>query len=146
MIGINPSTPIYFCTTPTDMRKSFDGLCGMVINFMDKSPQSGHLFVFVNRFCNRMKLLVWDRNGFWLFYKRLEQGSFQVPVFSEHPTSSMELSYDQLLILLEGIDISSIKRRKRFKWKWEFSIFLCQLWLIKKPLQSPVQNTRNIKS
>jgi transposase len=114
MIGINPSTPIYLCTTPTDMRKSFNGLCGMVINFMGQQPQSGHLFVFVNRFCNRVKILLWDRNGFWLFYKRLEQGSFEIPAFASQPGSSLELRYDQLLAMLEGIDISSIKQRKRF--------------------------------
>lgn len=113
MIGINPSTPIYLCTMPCDMRKSFTGLCGMVINFMDQHPGSGHLFVFVNRPCDKMKILLWDRNGFWLFYKRLEQGCFQLPSFSVHPESSISISYDQLIMILEGIDISSIKRRKR---------------------------------
>ena len=115
MIGINPSTPIFFCTHPTDMRKSFDGLCGMVINFMGHKPQSGHLFVFVNRLCNRMKILVWDRDGFWLFYKRLEQGRFEIPAFSAQPGSSIELAYEQLLAIVAGIDISSIKQRKRFR-------------------------------
>jgi len=113
MIGFNPSTPIYLCTLPCDMRKSFNGLCGMVINFMEKRPESGHLFVFVNRVCDKMKILLWDRNGFWLFYKRLEQGRFQLPSFTEHPGSSISISYDHLVMMLEGIDISSIKRRKR---------------------------------
>ncbi len=115
MIGINPSTPIYLCTVPCDMRKSFDGLCGMVINFMDKKPHSGHLFVFVNRVGNRMKILLWDRSGFWLFYKRLEQGSFQLPIFSNsHSQASLSLSYDELLLIIEGVDISSIRRGKRY--------------------------------
>jgi transposase len=114
MIGINPSTPIYLCTMPCDMRKSFAGLCGMVINFMERQPQSGHLFVFVNRFCDRMKIMLWDRHGYWIFYKRLEQGRFQLPVFSsDQPQTSVALSYDQLLCIIEGIDISSISRRKR---------------------------------
>ena len=114
MIGINPSVPIYLCTIPCDMRKSFDGLCGMVINHMEKRPQIGHLFVFINRQCNRMKILLWDRNGFWLFYKRLEQGCFQMPSFaSEYEQNNITLSYDQLLLILEGIDISSVQRRKR---------------------------------
>jgi len=95
------------------MRKSFNGLCGMVINFMDQKPASGYLFVFVNRPCDKMKILFWDRNGFWLFYKRLEQGCFQLPSFSVHPESSLSISYEQLIMMLEGIDISSIKRRKR---------------------------------
>jgi transposase len=99
------------------MRKSFDGLCGLVHNYMEKQPQSGHLFVFVNRPCNRMKLLLWDRNGFWLFYKRLEQGCFQLPSFGEHPSAGLSISYDRLLLMLEGIDISSVNRRKRFTRK-----------------------------
>ena len=115
MIGINPSMPIYLCTMPCDMRKSFNGLCGMVINFMDKKPQSANAFVFVNKFCNRIKILLWDRNGFWLFYKRLEQGSFQLPSFSaNHPEPSLIISYDQLVLILEGIDLTSVNRRKRF--------------------------------
>jgi len=115
MIGINPSTPIYLCTIPCDMRKSFTGLCGMVINFMEKKPHSGHIFVFVNRMCTMMKILVWDRSGFWIFYKRLEQGSFQLPTFSTvHPQTNIVLSYEQLLLIIEGIDISTIQRRKRY--------------------------------
>jgi len=113
MIGINPSTPIYLCTMPCDMRKSFDGLCGMVNNFMEQKPNSGNLFVFVNRPCDKMKLLLWDRNGFWLFYKRLEQGSFQLPSFSSHPEAGISISYEQLIMIIEGIDISCIKQRKR---------------------------------
>lgn len=96
------------------MRKSFDGLCGLVQNYMGMQPLSGNLFVFVNRECTRMKILHWDRNGFWLFCKRLEQGCFQLPSFSQHPQPDLSLSYDQLLLIIEGIDISSIRRRKRF--------------------------------
>jgi transposase len=81
---------------------------------MNQQPQSGNLFVFINKNCNRMKVLLWDRDGFWLFYKRLEQGSFQMPVFSSaYETNSIELSYEQLLLILEGIDITSRKKRKR---------------------------------
>ena len=114
MIGISPSTPIYLCTLPCDMRKSFDGLCGLVRDYMGKQPLSGHLYVFVNRFCDRMKVLLWDRDGFWLFYKRLEQGCFQMPSFTEHPQPHLMITYDQLVLMLEGIDIGSIRRRKRF--------------------------------
>ncbi|MCW8966868.1 MAG: IS66 family insertion sequence element accessory protein TnpB [Candidatus Pacearchaeota archaeon] len=117
MIGINPSTPIYLCTIPCDMRKSFNGLCGLVQNHMEKQPLSGHLFVFVNRLCNRMKILLWDRNGFWLFYKRLEQGCFQLPSFDGHPDADLSISYDQLLLLLEGIEITSVQRRRQLTRK-----------------------------
>lgn len=117
MIGISPSTPIYLCTSPCDMRKSFDGLCGLVTDFMDKEPLSGNIFVFVNRFCNRMKILQWDRHGYWLFYKRLEQGSFQLPVFTDHPQPERAITYEELLMILEGIDFTTVKRRKRFTVK-----------------------------
>lgn len=114
MIGINPSMPIYLCTIPCDMRKSFNGLCGMVINFMGKQPRGGHVFVFVNKFCDKMKLLVWDRDGFWIFYKRLERGGFQLPTFSSSVSEgSITLSYEQLMMIIGGIDISSIRHRKR---------------------------------
>jgi transposase len=115
MIGINPSVPIYLYTLPCDMRRSFDGLCGMVINSMGKKPHSGEVFVFVNRLCTRMKILLWDRSSFWLFYRRLEQGTFQLPIFSrEHPQSSFSLSYEELLLIIEGIDLSTVRRRKRY--------------------------------
>ena len=116
MIGISPSTPIYLYSSPTDMRKSFDGLCGLVINFMERKPDNGNLFVFVNRLRNRMKILFWDRHGFWLFYKRLESGCFQLPLPKAESTDII-ISYEQLLMIIEGIDFSSIKRRKRFTKK-----------------------------
>lgn len=115
MLGINPSLPIYLCTLPCDMRKSFNGLSGLVVNFMGKKPDTGHVFVFVNRFCNKMKILLWDRHGYWLFYKRLEQGSFQLPFFTQDlKECSFSLNYEELLLIIEGIDLSSISRRKRF--------------------------------
>ena len=113
MIGVSPSTPIYLYTEPTDMRKSFNGLCGLLINFMDRKPESGNLFIFVNRLQNRMKILFWDRHGFWLFYKQLESGRFQLPL-SSNTDADILISYEQLVMIIEGIDFSSIKRRKRF--------------------------------
>jgi len=85
MIGLPSHIPIYLHTSPTDMRKSFNGLCGIVTNILGKRPDSQEAFVFVNKTSNRMKILLWDTGGFWLFYKRLEQGQFQLPVFSNHP-------------------------------------------------------------
>jgi len=77
------------------------------------NPLSGDVFIFINRRRNRLKLLVWDRSGFWLLYKRLEQGRFQYIVNSDD--RRIELSYDSLIMLLEGIDLYSIKRQKRYK-------------------------------
>ena len=85
----------------------------MVISALQQNPTSGDVYVFLNRRRDRMKLLLWDRTGFWLFYKRLEQGTFQLPMLpSDH--ASLELRYEELMMILEGIDLSSIKRRRRY--------------------------------
>ncbi|NUO82318.1 IS66 family insertion sequence element accessory protein TnpB [candidate division KSB1 bacterium] len=97
----------------TDMRKSFEGLSGLVTSALTRDPTSGDVYVFLNRRRDRMKLLLWDRSGFWLFYKRLEQGTFQLPSNLAEQTS-LELRYDELLLILEGIDLTSIKRRHRY--------------------------------
>jgi transposase len=98
---------------PTDMRKSFDGLSVVISALMSLNPLSGDIYVFINRRRDRMKLLVWDRGGFWIFYKRLESGTFELPTDSfEHDT--IELPYENLMMLIEGIDLDSVRRRKRY--------------------------------
>jgi transposase len=109
------ATSIYYCTRPTDMRKAYDGLCGEVTSFMGQDPQSGHLFVFVNKRRDRMKILVWDRHGFWLLCKRLEAGRFQFPAIDDPAQPAAALSYEQMLMVLEGIDLDSVRLRKRFR-------------------------------
>jgi transposase len=109
MIGFNPSAPLFLYRNATDMRKGFNGLIGLIRNEMGMNPLDG-TYVFLNRSRRLMKLLVWDRHGYWLHYKRLDQGCFQRPIC---PNS--ELSYDQLFMMLEGIDLSSVRRRKRYK-------------------------------
>lgn len=109
------TTSIYFCTRPTDMRKAYDGLCGEVVSFMGQDPQSGHLFVFVNKRRDRMKILVWDRHGFWLLCKRLEAGRFQLPAIDDREQHAAVLSYEQMLMVLEGIDLDSVRFRRRFR-------------------------------
>lgn len=113
MIGVSPSIPVYLYTGVTDMRKSFTGLCGIVINEMDKDPETDSLFVFINRLRNRMKILYWDRHGFWLFYKLLESGTFQMP-YIEDSGCEITIDHNQLLMMIEGVDISDIKLKKRF--------------------------------
>lgn len=113
MMPLSPSLRFFLYAHATDMRKSFDGLSGLVTSALTRDPTSGDVYVFLNRRRDRMKLLLWDRNGFWLFYKRLEQGTFQLPAnLAEH--ASLELRYDELLLILEGIDLTSIKRRRRY--------------------------------
>jgi len=79
VLSLPPSVRIFVHREPTDMRKSFDGLSALVEGQLHEDPYSGHLFVFINRRRDRIKLLYWDRSGFWLFYKRLERGVFWYP-------------------------------------------------------------------
>ena len=113
MFGAVSASSIYLCTRSTDMRKSIDGLCGEVNNFLSKSPTDGALFVFLNARRDKVKLLLWDKDGYWLFYKRLEAGTFQMPPFCAGATS-ISLQPEMLSCLLSGIDLRSVKKRKRF--------------------------------
>lgn len=113
MIPLSPTLRFFLYAHATDMRKSFDGLSGLVTSALTRDPTNGDVYVFLNRRRDRMKLLWWDRHGFWLFYRRLEQGTFQLPGnLAEH--ASLELRYDEFLLMLEGIDLDSIKRRRRY--------------------------------
>lgn len=105
---------VYLCTATTDMRKGFDTLAVLVRDSLGHDPLSGHLFLFVGRRRDRLKILYWDRDGYALWYKRLEKGTFRMPVAKPDATS-IELKASELAMLLEGIDLRSIKRRKRFQ-------------------------------
>jgi transposase len=105
---------VYLCTSPTDMRKGFDTLAVLVRDGLGYDPLSGHLFLFVGRRRDRLKLLYWDKDGFALWYKRLEKGTFRLPK-SKPDALSVELKASELAMLLEGIDLRSIKRRARFQ-------------------------------
>jgi transposase len=107
------SVRIHLCTTVADMRKGFDSLAGLVRDYLGHDPLCGHLFLFVGRHHDRLKILYWEPDGFALWYKRLEAGTFRLP----HPAGaarSVELKASELAMLLEGIDLTSIKRRRRF--------------------------------
>lgn len=105
---------VYLCTSTTDMRKGFDTLAVLVRDGLGYDPLSGHLFLFVGRRRDRLKILYWDRDGYALWYKRLEKGTFRMPAAKPDATS-VELKASELAMLLEGIDLRSIKRRKRFQ-------------------------------
>jgi hypothetical protein len=107
----SPQVRIFVAREPVDMRKGFDGLCGLVIDTVDEDPQSGHLFVFFNRRRNRMKGLVWDGSGFWLLYKRLEHGRFQIFDRVSGNTGAYEIGATDLALLLDGIDLRASRRR-----------------------------------
>lgn len=114
MLAFSNSTSIYLSSRAVDFRKQFDGLCGEVLDYMGKNPQEGSLYVFYNKRRDRMKLLFWQSDGFWLFYKRLEAGTFQVPL-NNALNKGIHLTVDELQLILSGIDLTSIKRRKRYK-------------------------------
>lgn len=97
---------------PTDMRKGFDGLSGLIINKLGKNPIDGSVYIFINRRRDRMKLLVWQSNGFVLYYKRLESGTFEITWSLENELS---IEWETLMLIIQGVSIENIKRRKRYK-------------------------------
>jgi len=98
-----------------DMRKGFNGLCGLIHNELGLNPLDGDVFIFFNRRRDRVKILVWDTTGLLLYYKQLEAGTFERP-FADAQNTCMELSYAQLHCLMEGINLSSVRHRKRYKF------------------------------
>lgn len=115
MLMLPSSMRVFVATEPTDMRKSFNGLEAIVRQRFGRDPLSGDLFVFVNRRGNRMKLLLWDRGGFWLFYKLLERGTFRLAIPPGTAASAVEIDTADLALILEGIDLSGARRRKRWE-------------------------------
>ena len=103
---------VWLYTQPTDMRKSYDGLSALVKNMLHEDPTSGHLFVFINRKRTQMKVLYFDRSGYCVWAKRLEQGRFQVR--SDDADKAL-LSWTQLKLILEGIELKNTRQYKRFQ-------------------------------
>lgn len=112
MFGLPSSVKIFIATDPTDMRRGFDGLSGIVRRW-GEDVYSGHLFVFISRRGDRIKILTWDHGGFVLWAKRLEKGRFHLPPLSK-TGQRIELDSGQLAMLLEGIDMSKVKRPPRW--------------------------------
>ena len=105
---------VFLCMAPADMRKGFDSLAALVRDYLGHDPLSGHLFLFVSRHRDRLKLMYWDADGYALWYKRLEAGTFRLPPDGGAHAASVELKASELAMLLEGIDLKSVKRVKRF--------------------------------
>lgn len=112
MIGLPPSVQIYFATELTDMRKGIDGLRAIVEGALRHDPYGGHLFVFVGKSKDKLKILFWDRSGFVLYMKRLERGRFQLPVVDAR-RKHVEMEPAQLAMLLDGIDLNA---RRLARW------------------------------
>lgn len=116
MISLPASVRVYLCTVPCDMRRSFDGLHGLVGSVMELDALAGHLFVFSNRKKDRLKVFYWDRDGFAIWSKRLEEGTYAMP-FGQSEGRRAEITAPELSALLSGIDLSQAKRRKRYERK-----------------------------
>ncbi len=113
MLAISKATRYYLYRKATDMRKGFDGLCGLVSREFQQSPLSGDVFIFLNKPRNRIKLLHWQGDGYAIYYKRLERGTYEIPE-ANTTLLGMEISAQQLMLLMEGISLLSIKKRKRY--------------------------------
>lgn len=109
MLSLSASCRYFLYRHKADMRKGFDGLSGLVREGLWKDPLSGDVFIFFNKRRSQVKLLVWERDGFSIYHKRLESGTYELPT-----TSSVELRNDELMLILQGISLRSIRRRKRF--------------------------------
>lgn len=114
MLNLPTPTSIYLCAAAVDLRKSFDGLSGLVESVFGRRLLDGHLFLFVNQRRDRLKALWWDRDGLVIWYKRLERGTFEVPPVTGDQTH-VSLDATELAMLLGGVSLSSVKRRKRFQ-------------------------------
>jgi transposase len=112
VLSVPAKVRVFLCTRATDMRKSFDGLHGLVLEVLRQDPLSGDLFVFLNRRRDRVKLLIWEGDGMLIVYKRLERGTFALP---EGRGDSLVLSSAQLSLLLGGIDLKQTQQRKRYR-------------------------------
>ena len=113
MLRLPCSVRVFLCLVPVDMRRSFDGLAAMVEHVVCEEPLSGHLFVFQGRRGDRLKILWWDKDGYALWYKRLEAGVFRFPPVPAG-AERCECTSADLSLILDGIDVRSVKREKRF--------------------------------
>jgi transposase len=108
LLSLPPSVRIFVARGAVDLRKSFDALSAVVREVLEQDPLSGHLFVFLNRRRDRIKVLYWDRVGYCLFYKRLEEGSFRQP-------ESEQIDARELMLVLEGMDERTVHARRWYK-------------------------------
>ena len=114
MLSWPPGIQVFMALEPVDLRKGFDGLSAAVQTVFDRQVLDGHLFLFLNRRRDRVKILWWDRDGLAIFYKRLERGSYEVP---RHEPQAKRLTLDatHLSLLLSGVELASVKHRPRYR-------------------------------
>jgi len=115
MIHLPASVRVYLATAPCDMRRSFDGLHALVVTVMQLDAFAGHLFVFANKRRDRVKILYWDRDGFAVWAKRLEEGTYAMPFGEDGEERRREITAQELGALRSGIDLQHATRRKRYQ-------------------------------
>jgi transposase len=113
MLALSDARRYFLYSADTNMRQSFDSLSGIVRNELHQDPLGGDIFIFFNRRRNQIKLLLWERDGFSIYYKRLEKGTYELPQMGAD-SGSVKLQSHELLLILQGISLSSVKKRKRF--------------------------------
>jgi transposase len=112
VLTFSPTMRVFFAPGATDMRKAFDGLAAATKQIIGQDPLSGHLFIFCNRRRDRLKMIFWDRSGYWLFAKRLEKGTFAWPEPRQGKAPKLEMSLGERPLLLGGIDLAQTRRRR----------------------------------
>jgi transposase len=115
MLTLPASVRIYVAAEPVDLRRGFDGLAATTRTLIRQDPLSGHVFVFLNRRGNRIKLLTWDRTGFLLIYKRLERSRFRLTTEPAVGCRHVELDAGDLALMLEGVDLRGVRRHQRWR-------------------------------
>lgn len=114
MLSLSPALQVFMAVEPVDLRKGFDGLSASVQAVFNRNVLDGHVFLFLNRRRDRVKILWWDRDGLAVFYKRLERGTYEIP---RHVSGSKQMRLDatQLSLLLSGVQLASVKHRRRYR-------------------------------
>ena len=113
MFALSSENTFHLYSHPTDMRKSFDGLSGLVHNKLGYNPISGEVFIFINKSRDKIKLLHWQGSGYLLYYKRLEKGTFELPRY-DASVGSITLNYAQMVMIIDGLSIKNLQKRKRY--------------------------------
>ena len=114
MFTLSAAVRIYVASAPCDLRRGFDGLSALTRSVIGSDPMSGHLFVFLNRRRDRIKILAWDRTGYVVVYKRLERGTFRLPVAPRAGQQHVDVDAGELMLMLEGLDLRQARRQPRW--------------------------------
>ncbi|RYG27883.1 MAG: transposase [Burkholderiales bacterium] len=115
MLALSSATRYFLYRQPTDIRKSFDGLAGLVRNELGQNPLTGDVFIFLSKRRTRIKLLQWDGDGFAIYFKRLERGAYELPAAATDASGALSLTATQLQLILSGVILKNIKYRARYQ-------------------------------